>query len=206
MGRINTFMSYTYIFPTCVFNDSKLDLAESLLPVAEEYISVHGKQFLGYTGHVSTYNNFDADPELQNDVRFDEFKKYIIHQGTEFLKYQGVESTRKLVPFLNINKMSGSSAHPSHTHPNSVLSGILYLNTNDTCAPIIFKDPRPYSKVIDYKQIPQYNNIPCLNPSFTIKPKTGMVLMWPAWLEHEVPLAPDANDNRITLVFNLGII
>jgi uncharacterized protein (TIGR02466 family) len=198
-------MTYNYIFPTCIFSDNKIDFVESILPLAEEYITNCGKQFLGYAGHVSTYNNFDADNILQKDPRFNNFKEYIIEQGIAFLNYQGAESHRKLTPFLNINKMIGNSAHPAHTHPNSILSGILYLNINDTCAPITFKDPRGYCKVISYKQLSN-NNTPCLNPTFTIKPQTGMILMWPAWLEHEVPVAEHATDSRITLVFNLGVI
>lgn len=196
-------MNFQYIFPTCIYTDTNLSLATELLPIVNEYLETYGIDFSNYPNHISTYRNFDSDIPLHTDARLDKFKQYISDAADIFLKHQNIKNNYNLCPFFSLNKMGMLSRHESHAHANSILSGILYLDVNENCAPLIFKDPRPYKNFVLYEQDIKQNQIESLSPVYIIKPKPGMMLMWPSWLEHEVPLTK-SNDIRTTLVFNLG--
>jgi uncharacterized protein (TIGR02466 family) len=196
-------MNFKYIFPTCVFEDQRNDFVSSLLPVVNEYLDKYGVPFSDYPNHISTYNNFNSDILLHTDNRLDEFKEYIHSSTIKYFKHQNIDCNYNLSPFLSLNKMSMSSYHETHAHANSIISGLIYLDVSDDCPPIVFKDPRAYRNFVLYTQGKKLNDIESLSPNYVVKPKTGMILMWPSWMEHEVPISNSINP-RTTLVFNLG--
>lgn len=196
-------MNFKYIFPTCIFEDYQEDLASYLLPIVNEYLDNYGVAFSNYPNHISTYNNFNSDIPLHTDSRLDVFKNYINSATISYFKHQNINCNYNLSPFLSLNRMSMSSYHETHAHANSIVSGLIYLDVADDCPPIVFKDPRPYRNFVLYPQDNIINQTESLCPNYIIKPKTGMVLIWPSWMEHEVPISNSIN-TRTTLVFNLG--
>ena len=103
-----------------------------------------------------------------------------------------------------VNKTSKSEYIDKHSHPNSIISGVYYVDTTKKCAPIIFSKPHMYPN-ITFQNIQlaysgenknQYNT-----DYYGVNPIPGDLLMFPSWLEHEV-LEQGSEHDRISLAFN----
>jgi uncharacterized protein (TIGR02466 family) len=203
-------MTYHYIFPTCVYSDDQESLAKTILPVCEEYLEKYGEIFTTNTSHISTYRNATANAEMMKDIRLKPLLDYIIENSLKFLEYQNVDpsqfekSIRSNQIFL-INKVTKGGSHTRHAHPAAVISGCFYLKCSEISSPLIFTDPREYYKYINYPQAHNTERHSCLYADFIVPVKQGLILLWPSWLEHEVPHSTDDNE-RITIAFNLGSI
>ena len=194
---------YNYLFPTCIFSDTQKELATEMLPVANEYLQNHGKQFRNYANHISTYGDVDITNKLNRDPRLSSLTNFIVTEGRKLLEFQNVDSSeyRFTVSYL-INKIGKDATHQCHSHPGSILSGCFYLKTVVDSPPLIFKDPREYYKYIYYKQVFGRNSAYTLLPEHAVTVHDGLIMIWPSWLEHEVPLSSSDCD-RITIAFNL---
>tara|TARA_R110000744_G_scaffold317932_1_gene424504 strand:+ start:139 stop:753 length:615 start_codon:yes stop_codon:yes gene_type:complete len=94
-----------------------------------------------------------------------------------------------------INYTDKGEFHHEHTHSNSYLSGVLYLNTTD-------KDRITFHKT-EYEQIQlaveEYNTFN--SPTWHIPVKQGMIIIFPSSLKHSVEKVME-KDTRISLSFN----
>jgi uncharacterized protein (TIGR02466 family) len=202
-------MQYLNLFPTSVFTDYQPDIVSDYLPVANEYLEKYGKKFdqreHSNINHISTYNMQESVDALSNDKRMDKLTAYLVETAKNFLNYQNVDgSSYELEPFYLFNKIGKYSGHGQHAHPESIISGCIYLQAYDDSSPLIFKDPRPIDKYYYYKPI--YNRLAetyKLFPEYSVPVYTGLVLMWNSWLEHEIPICY-SDKERITVAFNLS--
>jgi hypothetical protein len=196
-------MQYNITFPTLIAYDINLEFRESLLPLANEYLEKYGNSHRGEK-HITTYHDKQCAHVMTQDKRLHKFFDYVISQSRDYMDTMNVNSSSYKFdyPFSFFAKVGKGSSHDIHTHPNSIISGVFYLECNDNSAPIIFKDPRAYYKYIHYEQIFGRKDGYYLLPEYVVKPKPGMLLLFPAWLEHEVPKQL-SDENRVTLVFNL---
>jgi uncharacterized protein (TIGR02466 family) len=87
--------------------------------------------------------------------------------------------------------------HHSHNHPNSYLSGILYIDTVETDT-ITFDNPR----VNQIQIYPTSYNIFNSN-SWTLPTKVGEILIFPSHVFHMVENRESGEDTRISLPFNI---
>ena len=72
-----------------------------------------------------------------------------------------------------------------HKHPNSVISGILYLKVDDDSSKLVFQNPTSMEgEVVE------------------IQPSPGMLLMWPSFLMHGSGNTINKSKERIILGFN----
>lgn len=70
---------------------------------------------------------------------------------------------------------------------NSKVSGVYYVSVPEDAAPIIFSDPRgPH---------------PPFDGTETIRPVAGDLILFPSWLQHQVPPTP-GDDPRLSIAFN----
>jgi uncharacterized protein (TIGR02466 family) len=105
---------------------------------------------------------------------------------------------------LHINCMWGNShvdksQHEIHHHPNSMFSGVFYLNAPEGSGDLFFTDPRgPISNtyVFDYK--PGFNNFEI----YKFKPTQGKIFIFPSWLQHGTQPGNFIGE-RISLSFNV---
>ena len=98
-----------------------------------------------------------------------------------------------------INILAEGGNHSAHIHPNSVISGTIYISMPPETSAIKFEDPRhpmmmaAPSRLINAKEY--------LKPFIYIKPFIGEILLWESWLRHEVPMNMSSED-RISISFN----
>lgn len=96
--------------------------------------------------------------------------------------------------WLNISK--ANQFHHKHRHPNSYISGVLYIETSENDR-INFYNPA--TRFSFYQETPTTFNQ--FNSSVWWLPATqGMLYLFPSDLEHEVP--PVLSNKRISLSFN----
>jgi hypothetical protein len=202
-------MTYNYIFPTCVFSDIQEELAKSILPVCEDYFNKYSEVFQNNENHRSTYRNVDINDDILKNIKMKPFIDYVIEESFNFLKYQNVniktlEKRIRNTQFFLINKINKGGSHCRHSHPGSIVSGCFYLKCSENSSPLMFTDPREYYRHIHYDHTEIKNdNPPSLYPEFFVPVKQGTILIWPSWLEHEVPHSTDS-DERISIAFNIG--
>ncbi|MBL0318606.1 MAG: hypothetical protein IPP74_04860 [Alphaproteobacteria bacterium] len=94
----------------------------------------------------------------------------------------------------------GSISAP-HMHPHCMVSGVYYpeipddLNTSKNAGCFILCDPRPRAAVVPLKG--QGNTL-------VIKPETGLLLMFPSYMEHYV-MPFKGTSERLSIAFNVDL-
>ena len=123
-------------------------------------------------------------------------QEYMNHLGVDLEKI----SVNITTSWLNLYE-KGDSTH-QHSHSNSIISGVYYLEDCDHTAPIQFHRAPGYVNLW-----PNTINLPikqhnALNIDvITVIPKAGELIMWPSHLSHSVP--PNESDTqRHTIAFN----
>ena len=102
--------------------------------------------------------------------------------------------------WINLNKPGQN--HIIHWHPNSLISGIYYIATVEDDQ-VRFHDPNKKLKsffCIELEDGGKSN--PVSQPALAMGVNTRDLLLFPSWLEHDVPSNPKATTNRISLAFN----
>jgi uncharacterized protein (TIGR02466 family) len=89
----------------------------------------------------------------------------------------------------------------AHCHPRSVISGVYYPLASENGGTLEFINPIPtHEWVIDNtRMIKNYN--PFNGSLFWNKPKTGMIVFFPSWLQHYVKPAEEESP-RISIAFD----
>ena len=75
-----------------------------------------------------------------------------------------------------------------HRHPDSIISGIIFLQVDDKSSKLYFQNPNNiYVKCDD---------------DMCITPEPGLLLMWPSWLAHGSGEDTNTSTERIVVSFN----
>jgi uncharacterized protein (TIGR02466 family) len=141
---------------------------------------------------------------ILDQIQLRELRHKIDSGITEFMTHLGVDQAKITMPittsWLNLYQQ-GDSTH-QHSHSNSIISGVYYLEDCDHTAPIQFHRAPGYVNLW-----PNTINLPikqhnALNIDvITVIPKKGELIMWPSHLAHSVP--PNESDTpRHTIAFN----
>jgi len=97
------------------------------------------------------------------------------------------------------NVSSHGYPHRQHIHPNNFLSGAYYVKTAAGADAIEFYDPRPQA---GFMVPPARNQDRANSDRVTLDVREGMLIMFPAWLQHSVP--PNMSEaTRVSVAFNL---
>jgi uncharacterized protein (TIGR02466 family) len=98
-----------------------------------------------------------------------------------------------------INVCEKDQYHHKHHHPNSVYSGVFYIQADPNLDKIAFSNP---SKFFLY-QIPESYTV-WNSQIWEMTASTGILYMFPSYFEHEVPKSNNPN-KRISLSFNTWV-
>jgi len=190
-------MNIQFFFPTAICSIKNVELAEQMLPITKKYLE--NKNLLtNHWGYKTTYNNFEG---LEKYTDFNSFIKIIKKYSVEYMHKLGYNIFEdELIVRLFASEMEKGDEHAKHTHQNSCLSGVFYLQIPSKSSDIIFYDPRAFRRFVEHT-IKQETEVTWQQVYF--KPEKGLLLLWESWIEHEVP-KNNSEDKRITLVFNVG--
>jgi uncharacterized protein (TIGR02466 family) len=95
-----------------------------------------------------------------------------------------------------INYTKPGEHHDRHYHPNSIVSGVLYIDTNPKKDQIIFNSGKMYDFYIPWKKLNQFNSMEAI---LSVNKKE--IILFPSNLNHSVPKNEGTN-TRISLAFN----
>lgn len=99
------------------------------------------------------------------------------------------------------NVALAGATHHIHVHPNSFLSGVIYLNVPPGSGDLFFT--RPGFDVYH----PNYRNWhPFTARSLNVTPARGMMMLFPSYLPHGTePGTQESGEHRISLSFNYAL-
>jgi len=95
-----------------------------------------------------------------------------------------------------LNYTDKNQFHHQHHHPNSVVSGSIYINAKKDIDHIMFGRSLPLNLQVQAEQQNMYN---CVEAVFPVE--TGDVVLFQSNLEHSVPIT-SGDYTRISLAFN----
>lgn len=95
----------------------------------------------------------------------------------------------------------------SHMHPDTLWSGVYYVQAPADCGRISFSDPRIQSRVLSPRYNPQTEQPFHTWPEIYFDAIAGRLVLFPAWLVHEVEpnlsVLPGTRGYRVSVSFNL---
>lgn len=104
--------------------------------------------------------------------------------------------------WVNISEYKDSNVN--HIHPNSVLSGVFYLDVSEDTGSLHFYNPAQF--LMDYVLNGNVNKYAETNScTWTVDPICNLLLLFPGWLEHSVGPNLNKKRKRISLSFNSKI-
>jgi uncharacterized protein (TIGR02466 family) len=153
-------------------------------------------RYAGYTSYASLNDLPRRDPA------FAQLAKLLAMHSAKFAGECGFSLARKpRIDSLWVNLLKGAGHHAGHIHPNSMISGTLYVEVPDNSGAIRFEDPRLGLMMAAPQRQPDAPEE--LQPFVTIQPRPGLLLLWESWLRHEV-LPGSGRKERLSVSFNLA--
>jgi uncharacterized protein (TIGR02466 family) len=182
--------NFELLFPTPVmFNSMDRDFTKEEL----DYIESHSTSTNRNVGNVTSNNNYILEEPEMADL-----KKFVTDQINEYIKrvYKPKYPAEAFVTQSWLNWTKKGEFHHKHEHPNSFISGVLYISTDST------KDKITFHRA-GYKQLQlATDNFDIYNSdSWWFNVKTGGIVMFPSSLTHHVEDVV-ADDVRVSLAFN----
>lgn len=143
-----------------------------------------------------------------NDQEFQPLFNWLADRVKDYLEFVDYD---KEVPhdvemksmWLNINRRFNSNIH--HWHPNSNLSGVLYIKAPKDCGNIFFESPHEFTEFNTMHIQKRYFIDKYMAWRYMgIEPKEGNLIIFPSHLKHCVD-ANQSTEDRISLAFNMNI-
>lgn len=151
------------------------------------------------TGGATTPDDLNQRPE------FFELTKEIQQEMNVYAEvYLGLAPNSIQLTCMWANVHTSGYRHQTHQHPNSYLSGVVYLNVPDTSnrGNIYFMDPRQ-AKNMQHGDFVGESGLSSRYWEYV--PTTSLMILFPSWLEHGTQLFK-SDEYRVSLSFNFSLI
>ena len=190
-------MNITPLFPIALGTISNFINEDERLKLFKDIISVKHEQHGAIVGDgVSTYSSNilkDFPSFIDKNI-----KDRLEDQVNKYGMIYGVGNNLKVNNIWSNIQNSGSALN-EHCHPNSFISGALYINVNDSCS-ITFHNPNNY---IYFTHIVERTVFSFEWHQYPVK--NGDLLLFPSWLRHGHSDHINEMDNRVVISFNSGL-
>jgi len=181
------------IFPTTVYI-SKLDRKLTL-----KELSFIDKIKLDL--HNNERNKTSNDNYVLNNKSFKNLKEDLDIRVQDYFQ-KIISPTDSITPYITqswLNYTETNQYHHKHEHPNSLVSGVFYVNCNEEFDKIKFFNHTYKAIKPEVKDWNLYNS-----ESWWFSVKTGDVILFPSSLTHMVETKEGTN-TRISLAFNVFV-
>tara|TARA_R100000426_G_scaffold60086_1_gene42425 strand:- start:585 stop:1208 length:624 start_codon:yes stop_codon:yes gene_type:complete len=148
------------------------------------------------TGNITTNDNY-----ILNRKQFKNIKKFLDKHCKNYLDTI-ICPENNLELYITqswLNYTDANQFHHKHEHPNSVISGVFYFDSDVKNDKILFSHPIPYKQIspkINNKKFNLWNSQTWFFPV-----ETGDLIMFPSSTTHQVE-TKKGNNTRISLAFN----
>ena len=179
-----------HIWPTPIF--------ENFIEVKDEWLSfckqVSCKRTNDNNGWISI-----GKPILDYDEMI-ELKDIILKEISAYIKHQlHIENNFKITTSWVTKHDKGDFAQ-IHSHKNSIISGVYYLQTTENCGDLIFNRDHFLSESFMFDLI-EPSNVNTLK--YKVSVENGKLLLFPSTLKHGTPKMVIDNFERIAISFNV---
>ena len=188
----NLFPSPVHIFESDGFDEFKNNLIDYVYKLKE-------KDPEGYT--ISNRNGWQSrgfDLSDMNDLLHG-----TILQGLS--SFSAIKNTTKMRASAWININSPGSYNVKHTHPNSHLSGVMWIKAPKDSGNIVFDNPnghQTHTEINSYNQ--EFKDQFFVHHAYWLPPIEGRMIIFPSHLQHEVE-ENKSNEDRISVSFNVNL-
>ena len=177
------------LFPTCV-TEHYCDISKEQLKFIMQQQECVVKNF---------FNNISKDKNILDKKIFKKLKIQIEKCLSEYaLEVYGCDSIKVYTTQSWLNFSKKGESHHNHFHPNSFLSGVLYIKADPNYHYIKFSNNN-YTTIFPYNEKTQWTDFNAR--TYDILVEKGKLLIFPSKLNHSVE--PNTKDDlRISLSFN----
>jgi uncharacterized protein (TIGR02466 family) len=181
------------IFPTPIYI-SKLD--RELTPLELKFVDKNKKDFYKNDGNITSNNNY-----ILNEKPFANIKKELDLRAQDYFD-KVISPANNITPYITqswLNYTETNQYHHKHAHPNSLVSGVFYINCHEEHDKIKFFNDNYKTIKLEVKDWNMWNS-----ESWWFTVKTGDVILFPSSLTHMVE-TKQGDNTRISLAFNVFI-
>jgi uncharacterized protein (TIGR02466 family) len=181
------------IFPTPIYI-SKLD--RKLTPLELKFVDKNKKYFYKNDGNITSNNNYIlnekpfANLKKELDLRVQDYFNKVISPANNITHY----ITQSWLNYTETNQY-----HHKHAHPNSLVSGVFYINCHEEHDKIKFFNDNYKTIKLEVKDWNIWNS-----ESWWFTVKTGDAILFPSSLTHMVE-TKEGDNTRVSLAFNVFI-
>jgi len=141
--------------------------------------------------------NFKSkDSYILKNEQLKDIKNFIVETVNKYCEKILNTKQRLVITQSWFNKNPTGSKHHEHVHPNSIISGVMYFQIDQTLPPIQFSKSNQDGVKLDPIKYNVLNS-----DTFLLPCKPGELLLFPSNLRHSVPINTGMPD-RISLSFN----
>ena len=181
------------IFPKPIYI-SKLD--RELTPLELKFVDKSKKDFYKNDGNITSNNNY-----ILNEKPFANIKKELDLKVQDYFD-KVISPANKITPYITqswLNYTETNQYHHKHAHPNSLVSGVFYINCHEEHDKIKFFNNNYRTIKLEVKDYNIWNS-----ESWWFSVKTGDIILFPSSLTHMVE-TKQGDNTRISLAFNVFI-
>lgn len=150
----------------------------------------------------SNVNGWQSQATLLSDPVFEplanSLKDYFVAALKEMIGDRELKFS--VQAWANVNQ--NNSLNIPHYHPLALLSAVYYLSVPESSGDIYFRDPRPGARLSFF--FGNYGDAPNCSSDVRVRPKEGLFLVFPGWLEHGVHLHQGYGE-RISISANASL-
>jgi len=181
------------LFPTPIyFNNLKRKLTKSeLFFIEKSKLDSHKNE-----GNITSNNNY-----ILNYKAFKNLKKELDLRVKDYFN-KIICPANNITPYITqswLNYTKTNQYHHKHAHPNSLVSGVFYINCDEQYDKIKFFNDGYKTFKPEVKDFNIWNS-----ETWWFSVKTGDVILFPSSLTHMVEIKEGSN-TRISLAFNIFI-
>ena len=180
------------IFPTPVYFE---DLRRKFTKRELDFVKKVKLNAVNNTGNVRSRSTY-----LLNEPPFKKLKKDLDVMVKDY--FNKVVAGKHIVPYITqswTNYTKQNQFHHRHSHANSFVSGVLYIDVDPEVDRIYFYNKSQPTIKVEVSEYNLYNS-----PSWWFPISTGRVVLFPSDTVHEVKIKEKDNE-RISLAFNVFI-
>ncbi len=181
------------IFPTPIYI-SKLN--RKLTPLELKFVDKNKKDFYKNEGNITSNNSY-----ILNKKPFANIKKELDLKVKDYFN-KVISPANNITPYITqswLNYTETNQYHHKHAHPNSLVSGVFYINCHEEHDKIKFFNDTYKTIKLEIKDWNIWNS-----ESWWFSVKTGDIIMFPSSLTHMVE-TKQGDNTRISLAFNVFI-
>jgi uncharacterized protein (TIGR02466 family) len=181
------------LFPTPVYMS---DLNRPLTNEENSFIEENKKYCKTNAG-----NKTSIDEQILNNEIFKNLKDELELRIKDYFD-KVIKTSNHITPYITqswLNYTENTEYHHLHSHQNSLISGVFYINADKNTDKINFYKTDFEQIKLDIKEFNEFNS-----KSWYVEVNTGLILLFPSSLIHMVDIKK-GNNTRTSLAFNVFV-